>query len=200
MSPAAKFNDDVDGIPVASPGRTDKNPAADGATTVTFNNTPVAPAGTTALVICSLRDTPDTNGPDKPTPVRVSRTRSGVTVTTDDAGPDAAFTATRPPPPNVTATAAPIAAHRDRHNPRRESLPVVRAATAPPRVHRHAPAANRPPMIAQRRSPLAQQRQVTTTSRPKSETDQPQTYATPPHHQSAVGPKRPDGDRHLRRT
>jgi len=122
MSPAVKFNDDVDGAPVASPGRTDKNPAAVGATTVTFNNTPVAPAGTTAPVICNLRDTPDTNGPDKPTPVRVSRIRSGVTVTTDDAGLDAAFATNNPPPPNVTATAAPIAAHRDLHNPRRDPV------------------------------------------------------------------------------
>jgi hypothetical protein len=30
--------------------------------------------------------------------------------------PDAAFAMKNPPPPNVTATAAPIAAHRDLHN------------------------------------------------------------------------------------
>jgi hypothetical protein len=130
MSPALKFNDDVDGTPVASPGRTERNPAADGATTVTFNNTPVAPAGTNAPVTCNLRDTPDSNGPDNPNPVRVSRMRSGVTVTSDDAGPDVAFTATNPPPPNVTATAAPIAAHRDRHNPRRPACRVIRVIRA----------------------------------------------------------------------
>ncbi len=82
--PAVKFNDDVVGAPVASPGRIDKNPSAVGLTTVAFNNTPVAPAGTVAPVTCSFCDTPDTNGPGKPTPVRVSRMRTGSIVTTDD--------------------------------------------------------------------------------------------------------------------
>ena len=68
MSPAVKFNDDVVGAPVASPGRTDKNPAADGPTTVTFNNTPVAPAGTADPVTCNFCDTADLNGPGKPIP------------------------------------------------------------------------------------------------------------------------------------
>jgi hypothetical protein len=50
VEPAAKFNEDVDGAPVASPGRIEMNPAAEGDTAVTFNNTPVAPAGTTVVV------------------------------------------------------------------------------------------------------------------------------------------------------
>jgi len=40
--------------------------------------------------------------------------RSGEIVTIDDAGLGAAFATRRPPPPNVTATAAPIAAHLER--------------------------------------------------------------------------------------
>ena len=99
MSPALKFNDDVDGAPVASPGRTDKNPSAVGPTTVTFSNTPVAPAGTAPPVTCNFCDTADTNGPGKPTSVRVSKIRTGSIVTTDDGGLDAALTATIPPPP-----------------------------------------------------------------------------------------------------
>ncbi|HYN34861.1 MAG TPA: hypothetical protein VES40_19710 [Ilumatobacteraceae bacterium] len=148
-SPALKFNDDVDATPVASPGRTDKNPFADGDTTVTFNNTPVAPTGTgvcvpvevgTAPVTCNFCDTADTNGPGNPTSERVSRTRTGSTVITDDAGPDAALTATIPPPPNVTATAAPTAAQRDLHKPRRSP---AAATMIPPQdvMRQHHPAA-----------------------------------------------------------
>ena len=110
-SPALKFNDDVDGAPLASPGRIDKKPSAVGPTTVAFNNTPVAPAGTAAPVTCNFCDTGDTNGPGKPTSVRVSKMRTGSIITTDDAGPDAAFATNNPPPPIETATAAPIAAH-----------------------------------------------------------------------------------------
>jgi hypothetical protein len=54
MSPAVTFNYDVYGIPVASPGRTDRNPFPVGFTTVTFNNTPVARAVTLAPVTCSM--------------------------------------------------------------------------------------------------------------------------------------------------
>jgi hypothetical protein len=50
---------------------------------------------------------------------RVSTSRHGTTGTYDDAVPDDAFAMKIPPPPNVTATAAPIAAHRDLHKPRR---------------------------------------------------------------------------------
>jgi hypothetical protein len=93
-----KFNDDVDGEPVASPDRTDKNPSAEGATTVTFNNTPVAPTGTgvcvpvvvgTGPVTCNFCDTADVNGPAKPTfdGSRVSRMRTASIITTDDDGP-----------------------------------------------------------------------------------------------------------------
>ena len=76
------------------PGRTDKNPAADGPTTVTFNSTPVAPAGTAAPVTCNFCDTADTNGPGKLVSVRVSNTRTGSIVITDDGALDAALTAT----------------------------------------------------------------------------------------------------------
>ena len=51
MSPGATFRFDVDGAPVASPGRTEINPAPVGDTAVTFNNTPVAPTGTTTRLI-----------------------------------------------------------------------------------------------------------------------------------------------------
>src|SRR5215204_7667081 len=83
---AAKFSDDVLGAPVASPGRTDKNPGADGVTTVTLSNTPVAPTGTAAPTTGSFCDTADTNGPGRPrlTGSRVSRIRTGSIVMTDD--------------------------------------------------------------------------------------------------------------------
>jgi hypothetical protein len=138
MSPALKFNEDVDvGVDVASPGRTDRNPFADGCTTVTFNNRPVAPAGTGCCVpldvdmnpaTCNFCDTADTNGPGNPRSVRVSRIRIGSIVITHDGVLDAALTAISPPPPKVTARAAPIAAHRDLHRPRRS---IVAAAISP---------------------------------------------------------------------
>ena len=48
---------------------------------------------------------------------RVSRTRTGTTGTSREASPalPIADAANSPPPPNVMATAAPAAAHRDRH-------------------------------------------------------------------------------------
>ena len=99
MSPGNTFRFDVDGAPVASPGRTEINPAPVGDTAVTFNNTPVAPAGTTTrLIDCwfasihvvmvpvtrNFLDVPATNLPVKPMLERVSRTRVGSTVTTVD--------------------------------------------------------------------------------------------------------------------
>jgi hypothetical protein len=118
MSPATKFIDDVEGVPVASPGRTDKNPLAVGATTVTFSNAPVR----SEFVTRSLRGTPDWNWPVSPMLLRVSRMRIGSIVTTDDGGPSAALTVMSPPAPSVTATAAPIAAHLERHNRGRPSF------------------------------------------------------------------------------
>src|SRR5918993_2590073 len=111
---AAKFSEEVLGAPVASPGRTDRNPAADGDTTVTFNSTPVAPAGTVEPTTCNFCDTADTNGPGSPrfTGSRVSRMRTGSMETTDDGALEAAPTTNTPLPPNVTAIAAPTAAHR----------------------------------------------------------------------------------------
>ena len=141
MSPAVKFSEDVDGAPLASPGRTDRNPAADGATTVTLSNTPVAPAGTAAPVTCSFCDTADTNGPGRPTSVRVSRIRTGSMVTTDDGALDAAFATKIPPPPSVTATAAPIAAQRDLHNPPNRPDPGDMT---------HSTRVRRPPLLAAR--------------------------------------------------
>ena len=132
--PAAQLMFDVAGTPDASPGRMDKKPFEIGCTTVTLSNTDVADTGTTnALsgaaaaggcvatvpVTCNFCDTPDTNGPANPTPVRVSRIRVGVIDTNDDGSDETASTATKPPAPNVTATAAPTAAHRDRHIPDR---------------------------------------------------------------------------------
>ncbi len=73
MSPAKKFIDDVEGVPVASPGRTDKNPLAVGDTTVTLSNAPVR----SEFVTRSLRGTPDWNWPTSPMLLRVSRTRIG---------------------------------------------------------------------------------------------------------------------------
>lgn len=60
---------------------------------------------------CSL-----VKAPARPALIRVSSTRVGVIGTNTD-GSDAARTEIKPPAPNVTAIAAPIAAHRDRHNP-----------------------------------------------------------------------------------
>jgi hypothetical protein len=47
---------------------------------------------------------------------------------TNTDGSDAARTEYKPPAPNVTATAAPIAAHRDRHNlapAEHDDVPVI---------------------------------------------------------------------------
>lgn len=57
----------------------------------------------------------------------MSRMRIGSIVTTDDAELDAAFATSKPPPPKLTATTAPIADYRDRHNERRESFTIVAA-------------------------------------------------------------------------
>ncbi len=136
---------DVAGAPVASPGRIDKNPFVAGRTTVTLNTADVAVDGTTSAstatagaggwvgtvpVTCNFCATPDTNGPANPTSVRVSKIRVGVTDTNDDGSDDTASTATIDPAPNVTATAAPTAAHRDRHSDpesadRRPEIPGV---------------------------------------------------------------------------
>ena len=116
----------VVGVPAASPGRTLTQPIEVGPTTVTFATIPVAPSGTgdevdvvvsevaigIVPVTSSLRATPATSGPSRPTGMRVSSTRTGAIVTSAD-GASAAFTATRPAAPSVTATAAPNAAQRD---------------------------------------------------------------------------------------
>lgn len=59
----------------------------------------------------------DTNGPTRPNPERVSTTRAGVTDTKLLSTPVEARTTPRPPAPSDTATAAPIAAHRERRTP-----------------------------------------------------------------------------------
>ena len=81
--------------------------------TVKFTATALAPSGTTELLPATWSDTVS---PEifPPALSRVSNIRVGVTVLSDDASPDAADTPIRPPLPSVTATAAPIAAHRDR--------------------------------------------------------------------------------------
>jgi hypothetical protein len=111
-----------------------------GLITVTLNTTDDATTGTTSVataatppggcvstvpVTCNVWDTPDTNGPAKPTSVRVSKIRVGVIATNDDGSDDPALTATRLPAPNVTATAAPTAAQRDRHARERTRVVVV---------------------------------------------------------------------------
>jgi hypothetical protein len=58
--------------------------------------------------------------------------RTGSIVTTEEGTLDAAFATNKPPAPNVTATEAPIAAHRDRHNRRRFPLGMVSVRIAPP--------------------------------------------------------------------
>ena len=101
------------------------NPFAVGPTAVTFNNTPVAPAGTGVAVppvvaigpvTLNFCDTGDTNG-HAPQPTftgsRVSRMRTGSIVTTDDGALGPAAPARKaPPPPSDNAIAAPIAAQR----------------------------------------------------------------------------------------
>ena len=126
-----------------------------GDATVTFSNTPVAPVGIAEPVTCSFCDSGDTNGPGKPTSTLVSRTRTGSIVATTDGALDAAFTATKPPPPNVTATAAPIAAHRDRHRPRRLSLRTFSfIASLPSGRHRMSPNWQQPTSARRRRAAL----------------------------------------------
>ncbi len=141
---------DVAGVPVASPGRIDKNPLVVGPTTVTFNTTDVAEAGTTSAltgavlpggcvatvpVTWSFWATPDTKGPGRPTSVRVSKMRVGVTATNDDGAEEEALTATIEPAPIVTATAAPTAAHRDRHIPDRARRSCVITPLLPQVAH-----------------------------------------------------------------
>ena len=80
--------------PVASAGRTVRKPAALGPTTVTFNDTAVAPVGTTTCTPSVVAIEPVTNRsrgigavnmPESPRLVRVSRTRTGVIATNDEA-------------------------------------------------------------------------------------------------------------------
>jgi hypothetical protein len=126
----SKFRLDVVGLPVAVPGRTDTNPIVEGATPVTLATIAVAPLGTGLPVPITLpgftigidpvtsssRGESDTSAPLSPAPIRVSSTRVGLTGTNDDDVPPASA-ANSPPAPSVTATAAPIAAHRVRHRP-----------------------------------------------------------------------------------
>lgn len=116
MSSARKLRLLVVAGPGAPAGRTLKNPSAVGLTAVTFMITPVAPAGTTSPVTSRILGSGEVNGPASPSPVRVSRIRSGVIVTTE-AGDDPTFAPTRfdvaaPPAPRVTAIVAPTAAQR----------------------------------------------------------------------------------------
>jgi hypothetical protein len=60
-------------------------------------------------------ETPGTNGPGRPTSLRVSSPRAGVVAKNVEEALVAALATNNPPPPSVTATAAPIAAQRERH-------------------------------------------------------------------------------------
>jgi hypothetical protein len=124
--PAEKFNDDVVGTPVAPPGRKLMNPAAEGCTAVTLIATPVAPVGTTIEVpadvgmepvICTRTGCAATSGTGTPSPTRVSTMRTGVIATKLEGALSAAEAMNNPPAPSATATAAPIAAHLERHRP-----------------------------------------------------------------------------------
>src|SRR4051812_28962383 len=81
--PALKFRLDAVGSAVP-PGNTRRCPAARASVTVTFSATAVAPAGTLLVgsVIVTVRCAPI--GPRAPSPVRVSRTRVGLTGWNDD--------------------------------------------------------------------------------------------------------------------
>jgi hypothetical protein len=63
-----------------------------------------------APVTCNFWDTCETNGPGKPTSLRVSSTRTGSMVTIEDEALVAALAMNTPPPANETATAALVAA------------------------------------------------------------------------------------------
>ena len=111
VCPAEKFKDDVDGTPVASPGRTATNPVPVGSTAVTLATTAVAPTGTTTddpppigtdPVMDTTSGCVDTNGPCSPRPSRVSTTCWGATATKLDDEPSLADAATSPPAPSVT--------------------------------------------------------------------------------------------------
>jgi len=104
--------------------------------TVRLTATASAPAGTTVAsttpvdvyvgtspVTCNRTHSLATRSPLG----RVSMMRAVSTVVNDDADP-AADTPMRPPPPRVTATAAPMAAQRDRMSPR---LFLERSTTIP---------------------------------------------------------------------
>ena len=122
---------DVEGAPLAVPGRTATNPVLAGRTAVTFAVMAVAPTGTTIFepvrpsgsttgmvpVIATRVDRPPTSAVERPTPNRLSTTRSGV-IATNTAPGDSARTPASPPAPRVTATAAPTAAQRVRSSPR----------------------------------------------------------------------------------
>ena len=108
MPPRSTFKFDVDGTPVASPGRTVTKPAAPASTAVTVNDTAVAPNGTNEPTIVTRCSTPSTNE-TKPRSLRVSTTRTGVTGTnelTNDEPPVARTTAS-PPAPTTDATNTP---------------------------------------------------------------------------------------------
>ena len=118
-----KFKFDVNGAPIASPGRIDMNPSAVAPTAVTFNNTPVAPAGTAVVAPLVVATEPVSSqllrhrrheGSRQTNIHRItcSNTRTGSIVTTDDGALGAALARNTPPPPSDTAIAAPIAAHR----------------------------------------------------------------------------------------
>ncbi len=118
--------------PVSVPGRTATKPPPVGRNTVTLATMPVAPSGTglpvpgwspgrtigMVPVTSRVRAVPLTSGPVSPMLMRVSSTRTGL-IGTNDEGAPAALVTKIPAPPSVTATAAPTAAHRDLHNPRR---------------------------------------------------------------------------------
>ncbi len=50
-SPGVKLRAEVAGVPVAVPGRMERKPAAVGAMAVMLSKTPVAPGGTTILLV-----------------------------------------------------------------------------------------------------------------------------------------------------
>ena len=108
VPPRSTFRFDVDGTPVASPGRTETKPAAPASTAVTVNDTAVAPNGTNEPTTVTRCSTPSTNE-TKPRSLRVSTTRCGVTGTYELANdePPVARTTASPPAPTTDATTTP---------------------------------------------------------------------------------------------
>ncbi|MFT4657043.1 MAG: hypothetical protein ACI8V4_001210, partial [Ilumatobacter sp.] len=115
----------------------------------------------TVPVTCNVWEAPDTNGPAKPTSVRVSRMRVGVIATNADGLDDTALTSTRPSAPNVTATPALNATA----TPRNELVSWLSLSCAPSRGVPRPEAGHKTPTLPLSRRPITNSTPTDTTDR-----------------------------------